>query len=101
MYIDLSIVALSLGCLIVLTLGVGVAIATLGVGVMLATLGVGILSICRLSALVARLFALGSWLLARGLGLSSAFGAQLLALGFRHSALCSQYLALGSRLLAD
>ena len=39
--IGLSIVAFTLGCLIVLTLGVGVALATLGVGMSLTTLGVG------------------------------------------------------------
>ena len=82
MYIDLSIVALSLGCLIVLTLGVGVAIATLGVGVMLATLGVGVSSIRRLLALGARLFALGFW--------RSAFGARLFALSTWLSALSSR-----------
>ena len=40
--IGLTIVAFSLGCFIVLTLGVGVVFATLGVGVALATLGVGV-----------------------------------------------------------
>ena len=39
--IGLSIVAFTLGCLIVLTLVVGVALATLGVGISLTTLGVG------------------------------------------------------------
>ena len=39
--IGLSIVAFTLGCLIVLTLGVGVVLATLGVGMPLTTLGVG------------------------------------------------------------
>ncbi len=42
--IGLSIIAFSLGCHIVLTLGVGVVSVTLGVGVTMATLGVGISS---------------------------------------------------------
>ena len=40
--IGLSIVAFTLDCLVMLTLGVGVSIITLGVGVLLTTLGVGI-----------------------------------------------------------
>ena len=42
--IGLSIVAFTLNCLVVLTLGVGVSLATLGVGVLLTTLGVGVAS---------------------------------------------------------
>ena len=41
--IGLSIVAFTLDCLVVLTLGVGLSLATLGVGISLATLGVGVL----------------------------------------------------------
>ena len=39
--IGLSIIAFSLGCRIVLTLGGGIVLVTLGVGVAMATLGVG------------------------------------------------------------
>ena len=42
MSIGLSIVAFTLSCLVVLTLGVGIALATLGVGIWLATLGFGV-----------------------------------------------------------
>ncbi len=44
--IGLSIVAFTLDCLVVLTLGVGVSLATLGVGVLLATLGAAGCSSC-------------------------------------------------------